>query len=378
MMRVQDLIILFALTGTFSADIYGNPNWPEHSWDTVPVYIHFGSNRGLTDEEIAFVASRSRFISLEKRHGVEIHGSTEKGINADAVRIKQVNPKAKVLYYWNTFLDYSMFDAHTVYENHPEWWLRKLDGELDKKWEQIRRYDLSNPEVQEWWSEEVRKAVVDGSCDGVFADAFPQIAAQANIKLWGKEKYEAIQAGLLTTLNKTREKIGVAGIILYNGIRNTDTLNFGMPYLNYADGATIEHFAHFRSESKESISRDIAAMIESGKRGKIVVMKGWPGFNFTQREIRDVPYETLLARAQEEITFPLACFLIAAQEHSYFCYGWGYREDGGSLGWYDEFDKPLGPPKAQAVKSDWVYERSFEHADVWVDIENKTARIDWR
>jgi hypothetical protein len=271
-----------------------------------------------------------------------------------------------------------MFDAHAVYESHPEWWLRTKDGSLDKKWEQIRRYDLSNSEVQEWWSEEVRKAVVDGSCDGVFADAFPQIASQANVKLWGQAKYDAIQEGLIETLELTREKIGLENVILYNGIRNTDTLNFGMEYLDYADGATIEHFAHFKSQSKESIARDIAATVEAGKQGEIVFVKGWPGFNFTQPEIRDVPYETLLERARANIEFPLACFLVAAQEHSYFCYGWGYREDGGSLDWYEEFDKPLGPPKGDSNRDGWVYTRSFEHADVWVDLESKETYIDWR
>ena len=318
-MFCRRLVASLAFAIASSGSLPANSGWPEFSWDTVPVYLHFGDNEGLTDEEIEFVASRSNFISLEKGHGARTHGSTEKGIEFDAARLKRVNPNAKVLYYWNTFLDYSMFDAHAVYESRPEWWLKTKDGSLDKKNGRIRRYDLSNPKVQEWWSEEVRKAVVDGSCDGVFADAFPQIASRANVRLWGKEKYDSIQAGLVATLKRTREKIGAEGIVLYNGIRNTDTLNFGSQYLDYTDGATIEHFAHFHSESKESIARDIEAMEEAGKRGKIVVMKGWPGFNFTQAEIRDVPYETLLARARENITFPLACFLVAAQEHAYFC-----------------------------------------------------------
>jgi len=102
------------------------------------------------------------------------------------------------------------------------------------------------------------------------------------------------------------------------------------------------------------------------------------GLHFTQREIRDVPYETLLARARENITFPLACFLIAAQKHSYFCYTWGYRENHGSLDWYEEFDKPLGAPKRDAIKNGWIYTRSFEYAAVWVDLESKTATIKWK
>ena len=42
----------------------------------------------------------------------------------------------------------------------------------------------------------------------------------------------------------------------------------------------IEHFGHFQSSSKECMLRDILAMEAAGKRGKIVVLKGWPGFAF--------------------------------------------------------------------------------------------------
>jgi len=47
-------------------------------------------------------------------------------------------------------------------------------------------------------------------------------------------------------------------------------------------------------------------MIEAGKKGKIVIMKGWPGFNWLDRGLRNLPYEELLARARKNITFPLA------------------------------------------------------------------------
>ena len=26
----------------------------------------------------------------------------------------------------------------------------------------------------------------------------------------------------------------------------------------------------------------------------------------------------------------------------------------------------------------WVLTRKYEHADVWVDLENKTSKIDWK
>lgn len=45
---------------------------------------------------------------------------------------------------------------------------------------------------------------------------------------------------------------------------------------------------------------------------------------------------------------------------------------------YPEFDKPLGEPKGDATRGGWTYTREFEHASVVVDLEKKTAKIDWK
>ncbi|MCP4310320.1 MAG: T9SS type A sorting domain-containing protein [Bacteroidetes bacterium] len=352
-------------------------NYPPFSWDKVPVYMHSGDRDGLSDEEVAFVATHCSFYCFEKAHGVDALGSTEAGTEFDAQRLKAVNPDIALLYYWNTFLDYPFAEAHTVYENHPEWWLYKQDGTLDLKKGRLKRYDLSNPEVREWWSEEVRKAVSEGSCDGVFMDAFPQIASEANITLWGQEKYDSIQDGLLELIRLTREKTDTSAILMFNGIRNTDGFHFGMDYIDITDASAIEHFDQFASTSKENIQRDMEAMMEAGKRGKIVILKTFPGFNWTEKEKMSQPYEELLEEARENITFPLACFLIAAQPYSYFNYSWGYSPNYGTLEWHKELDRPLGKPLGDAVNDGWVYTREFEHVKVWVNLETKEAEIEW-
>jgi arylsulfatase B len=352
--------------------------FPDFSWETVPVYIHYGDQDGYPDEAVEFMAAKSNFISMEKSQGYNTHGSAFKGQMEDARRLHAADENIKVVFYWNTFLDYPWSEAHGQYQKNPEWWLRTLDGSLDKKRGNLKRYDLSNPEVREWWTEVVRKAVAEGPCDGVFMDAFPQIGTPANKRLWGKEKYDAIQGGLLKLLKLTREKIGPNKLILYNGIRNTDTFRFGMPFLDLADGAVIEHFGHFSSSSPENMARDLADMMEAGKRGKIIVFKGWPGFSWLDDVAKEKRRGELLEMARENITFPLACFLVAAQPYSYFCYSWGYREDMGSLDWYPEFDKPLGKPLDSATIDGYHYSREFEHCSVEVDLLTRKASINWR
>jgi hypothetical protein len=353
--------------------------YPKFSWDKVPVAFHFGKSDSLmTEEEARFVASRSNFICLEKGHAAKQFGDTETGIEQEAQQLKKLNTDMKVIFYWNTFLDYNMFKAHDEYQNHPEWWLKTRDGELDLKNGSLKRYDLSNPKVRHWWTEVARQAVVEGSSDGVFMDAFPQITHERNIALWGQAKYEAIQQGLKDIIKETRQKIGDDNLIVYNGIRSTPTWNAGYDFPDYTDAAMIEHFGHFQSGSKECMFRDIQEMEQAGKHGKIVVFKGWPGFAWIDRQAMGKPLETKRKLAQENITFPLAAFLVGVQENGYFIYNWGYRMEFGCLEWYPEFDKPLGEPLGDMVIDGWTLSRQFKHASVKVNLETREAEIQWR
>jgi len=90
------------------------------------------------------------------------------------------------------------------------------------------------------------------------------------------------------------------------------------------------------------------------------------------------PHAELVKLAQEYINFPLAGFLVGAGPNCYFQYTWGWSPDYGTFDWYPEFDKPLGPPKGEAVRNGYVYTREFEHASVFVDLEKKIGKIDWK
>ena len=369
------LSALFVFTSIAQAN---EARYPEFSWDTVPIAFHFGKSGSLmTEAEAEFVASRSNFICLEKGHASTDLGGTEAGIEAEAQQLKKLNPKMKVIFYWNTFLDYSMYEAHGEYAKHPKWWLRTQEGELDLKNGRMMRYDLSNQEFRDWWTDVAAEAVINGNSDGVFMDAFPQVENQANRKLWGDEKYEAVQQGLHDIIRETREKIGDDKLIVYNGIRSTPKWTMGYDYPEHTDAAMIEHFGFFQSSSKEMMLKDILEMERAGKTGKIVVMKGWAGFTFIDKEAMKKPLETQQKVAKESLVFPLACFLAGAQENSYFIYNWGYRMHNGCLEWYPEFDKPLGEPLGEMQRDGWKLSREYKHASVRVDLETKEADIQW-
>ena len=110
----------------------------------------------------------------------------------------------------------------------------------------------------------------------------------------------------------------------------------------------------------------------------MICLKAWPGFSWLDADMMKKPHDELVGLARERITFPLACFLVAAEPHCFFCYTWGYSENHGTFDWYPEFDKPLGPPLGETVRDGWKYQREFAHASVFVNLETQTARIDWK
>jgi hypothetical protein len=123
---------------------------------------------------------------------------------------------------------------------------------------------------------------------------------------------------------------------------------------------------------------DILEMEKAGKSGKSVVFKAWPGYAWIDKEFMKKPLKEKQAICKNNITFPLAAFLAGAQEHSYFIYNWGYRMEMGCLEWYPEFDKPLGNPLDDMKVNGWELTRHYEHASVWVNLETKEAKIDWK
>ena len=215
-----------------------------------------------------------------------------------------------------------------------------------------------------------------GPIDGVFVDALPQALTPGLAKTIGADKAKAVVAGLREMIVLTKRKIGADKILLANGTRTTDFREI----LDWEgiDGVMIEHFAGFKTDRPADIKADLDTIALAAAKGKFVVIKGWPGFNWLDTEMMKRPYAELLKLARERITFPLACFLVAAQPGSHFCYSWGYTDRHGMLDAYPEFDRPLGPPLGAAKQTEWTYQREFAHASVFVNLETKTAKIDWK
>ncbi len=300
--------------------------------------------------------------------------------------MKAINPRCKVLSYWNVFLAYPQYTAHEQFTANPDWLLRDSADKPFLIRGRVQTYDLSVRAMRQWWINVAAHAAKEDHIDGVFVDAVPKIGmlAEQNRRNWGAAKYEAVESGLWQMMQQLRTTLGPSELVIFNGLRGDHQRwsDGGSRYLRVTSGAMVEHFGHFSARTrdgrlnKERMAVDLELISRAGREGKIVIVKGWPGFSWMEPH-RDNATENL-REARSAITFPLACFLIAAEKSSYFCYSWGYHHNDGGLAWYPEYDKPLGPPRGPARRDGWIYTRQFEHANVWVDLEQELARIEFR
>lgn len=379
----RSLLGAMCLLGCASTSFAADNGYPPFSWDRVPLYIHFGKTSApLTDDELRFVAERSNFVCLEKGHARNTLGSTEKGAAHDARRLKELNPDMKVLFYWNTFLNYELYDACDDIAKHPDWVFRDKAGEPIYKTGKLEQYNLLNPEFRAWWASIAGDGVKKHGCDGIFMDAVNQAKRPLWMtKGWGAGNESKLTDAVIDMMKRANKEMGEGTILLYNGHRSLDreTTSTGDEYLDYADGFKFEHFGAFHSRSKESMARDIAGAIRASKAGKILTFKGWPDpeFFWNNADKMKLPADQLAREAREKITFSLACYLVSAGENAYFCYSWGYREQHGSLVDYPELSRPLGPPLGDAKRDGWRYTREFQHVKVVVDLSTREASIKW-
>ncbi|TWT80409.1 hypothetical protein CA13_18250 [Planctomycetes bacterium CA13] len=387
-MKVRQRLGLILFTAIFASHAIGQQRqepasnvFPEFSWDRVPVSVHFGIGDGLEPEQYDFVAKHFNFITLTAGQLPRDSTGSAETYTAEAARaIKNRNPKAKVLFYWAS--DKPKAQSKISNAAYPGEYIIHTRNRKGGKKQVTKHFDVTRKEVQDWWSDAAANAVHKYSCDGIFVDG---ATAGTPGGPWsrdlGNEKAATMDKAMFAMLNNARKKMGPGKLIIFNPLHGYEgsRTQLGKEYLPVTDGAMVDDFDRLRVQSKEYMANTMKTMQEAAKDEKIIVFKGWPRFLSAWRDgkMKQTPHDEVLRMAQKDITFPLACFLVGAEPNCYFCYTWGWNPEEGSLDWYPEFDKPLGPPKGDAVQRGWTFQREFEHATVFVDLENRTAKIDW-
>ena len=113
--------------------------FPEFSWETTPMYYHFGDiNRVLATDEAQFIADRTDFICIEKSHAYNKLGDQVLGTKYEVEAFHQIKPETKVLFYYNSYVAwiFPQFNKEFTPEGHRE--KRRIDqifgeGSKDRK-----------------------------------------------------------------------------------------------------------------------------------------------------------------------------------------------------------------------------------------------------
>lgn len=362
-------------------------SYPKWSWDTVQEYKMFGGNDLLADDEVTRIAALSNFIAIEKQHGVADLGSSDLGAKHEARRFRAINPDIKVLFYFNGAIAYD-FTSYT----------RAFSPKADRMTEEEKKdlllfdtekneyhtlhgghryaWDILKPSFREWWSDTVGKAVRETGTDGVFWD-------QMHGWMWLRpEKRQEVEEAHVTLQKMACKAIGEDRILLCNAAAHDER------FIENCDAVMYEH--HKPDQYRENPQRyvnDWDQMLAVANAGKINVYRWGVDLRGSAHEasgrakILKENHAELSQIAKDRITFPLACFLIGAQPYSSFMLSWGWGTYTGALVDFPEMKKPLGPPLGayeRQSEDQWIFTRTFKHADVWVDLEKEEATIDWR
>ncbi|MDF7800408.1 putative glycoside hydrolase [Pontiellaceae bacterium B1224] len=353
-------------------------NYPDFSWDTVPRWLIVRNNSAWTQSEIEAMAGNYEVIVWEKANNAGF-STIEEGILDASSRVKAIDSSIKSLFYRNTSLHYGGYASDATYD---EWnWSRHTTDsngvevvDLHKDLYPWYNYDVAD--MRDWWVNEAALPMIlhepiNGvdPIDGVFTDKC--LVPTTGYFFDGNGDPVDDYIGTQYALEQVLEANGK--LMVGNFIRN-ERHNGGREYMRFYDGSYLERWNYPYSGSGQSVADAVCASIqlmrEASSKGKMIFFKTG---------------ENSAASSQEEMEaampYHLALYLIVAEPYSYFAFQDHVAAHTASYhwetSWMPEFSRPLGPPLDGPIKDGYVYTRSFEHVDVWVDVATEEAVLAW-
>lgn len=383
-MNFRILTILPLLTTASAEEPTSTKAMPSFSWDTVPRYMHVRKVTSFTSKELKHLASFP-LITFEKTTGVREFGSTERGTEIAAQAVKKINPDAKILYYRNIFVHYDCYAADQQLKTIDSPFLSDPKGNTKLVRNRVPAYDISNKKVQDWWLTSAQNVCASDHIDGLFIDGNIKALEKNYLRREiGQEKRAQVIKAYHQIMTRLPGSLGKKELVIGNTIRARFP-QAGLEHLNYFDGSYIEGFEHAVKgiSRKDYVAKGIAAIQKAARSGKIIAFTiGSKGYADTDMDAEKTKSTRAKKSFRDRFDYALALFLICAEKHSYFMFSDGYGVDGKQNKLWmknlPEYTKPLGPPTGPATKEGYQYKRSFQFADVGIDIEKETAIILWR
>ena len=363
---------------------------PEFRWETLPLYMHIRKLDAFTDEELNYLAGFP-LITLEKTTGSRTFGSTDEGTIQAAKAIKQVNPNAKVLFYRNVIVHYGTYSFDKQLADIPGWYLQDKNGNDQLIRGSERAYDTSSEALRNWWVATAAEVCKSPYVDGLFLDGNVKVLSSfLKGQLPPGKKQQTIE-GYREMMTQTRTALGPDKLMVANIIRARFE-DGGLEFMNYFDGSYLECFttpAGTQLSKADYLVKGIAATQKAARQGKIIAMTMGIGENSVSDGVDELhtKLDDLSQIPQDDLQFKLALFLVCAEKYSYLFLNDGYCVDtrgknkvcqsGLWLKSLPEYKKRLGAPKGPAEQQGYIYTREFEHASVWLDVENNKGKVTW-
>lgn len=354
-------------------------NYPEFSWDHVPQYLFVRKAAAYNQAELEYI-STFPIVTLAQTTGMDSYGSTEKGSLEVAKALKSINPNTKIIYYWNTLIHYQFYDTDKELNAVNQAFLKDSLGNTNLHLGKRPFFDLTNDIVRKWWVDHVVQMSKNDEIDGVFFDAIGKIVTKYLQPIIGEEKRQKVVYGYKAMMRDCQLRMDASKIKIANLIR-ANFPNQGLDELSHFHGSYLEHF----DRDTDWTASSIEATQTAARAGKIICATFDIGDEFPDiSELAVVDdYIDTNEELQDRFEYCLALFLVCAEKYSYFYFHDGYSVNGWSNNrfWmkrFVEFDKPLGAPLGSAIKNGVVYTREFKNVSVWVDIEQKNAKIEWK
>lgn len=367
-----------------STTFKSNTVLPKFSWETTPMYYHFGDiDRVLEPDEVNFIAAKTDFICMEKSHAYNLLGDQVLGTKHEVEAFHNVKPESKVLFYYNSYVawPFPRFNKDLTPEGiakNPE--LAKflfINPKTGKLREKTRGpafsyyFDCLNPDFRKWWVASAVEGIKISGADGIFIDRM-NVGVNSD---YPNDQLAEIAIAKGEMMANLKKEMGPDKILIGNNGANTKEV------FPSCDGFMFEHY-NASVMTKESLLKDWEDMLRVAKAGKMSIYRfGAKGKGKADLTLGATGTSGIEEKSKEQLEFYHACYLIGAQPYSYFQWNWGWNLSDGNLVEYPELVKPLGKPK-EAYKrvnpEEWIFTREFEHASVWLNTEARKAKIVWR
>jgi len=407
---------LFAVSSIFISDVSGiDTKIYRHTWDTVKDVMGMHGKVGDTTklppaESMKFIAENYALVTTGGgcKNGI-LGGSLEDATLDIAAYMKNINPDLLVGMYWRADMNVEVgrcTNGSKDWNNHPEWRLKDDKGNYSLEHGNYM-FDYNNSDFRDFFTNlllNVLKAKVPTGAPGmdyIYIDGGGGSATKFGPGI-GPERSAQLLAdklGFLANLQVEANALGNGQNIIINGVDNLDSAEMFQP--TGCAGVMIDHWSILQflqrgpqvgkdmGKFNVTLMNELFDLVRSDTVANMTqFVKGWVGPIIHQKDRypATIPQPVTPADFQlvsgERFNSELALFLIVAEDTMFWQYSWFWGFDDWvpdqsdstvPHGFFPEAKCELGAPKGPLVTKDNVsFTREFEHASVFVNLDNRT------